>query len=46
MIIWMNCLMKRSKSISNMEELIKRDPTNPFYKELIGEILFGFLKSL
>ncbi len=30
-----------SKSISNMEELIKRNPTNPFYKELIGEILFA-----
>ena len=29
-----------SKSIQNLEKLIRLDPTNPFYKELIGEIYF------
>ena len=29
-----------SKSIHNLEKLIRLDPTNPFYKELIGEIYF------
>ncbi len=30
-----------SKSIDNMKELIRNNPTNPFYKELIGEIYFA-----
>ena len=30
-----------SKSISNLKTLIKTNPSNPFYKELIGEIYFA-----
>ena len=29
------------KSIANMKELIKKNPSNPFYKELLGEIYFA-----
>ena len=29
------------KSINNLEKLIKKNPTNPFYKELLGEIYYA-----
>ena len=29
-----------TKSIENLENLIKKNPLNPFYKELVGEIYF------
>ena len=29
------------RSIKNLEELIKTNPTNPFYKELLGEIYYA-----
>ena len=29
-----------AKSIENLENLIKKNPLNPFYKELVGEIYF------
>ena len=31
---------EHNKSINNLEILISRDPSNPFYKELLGEIYF------
>ena len=30
-----------SKSIKNLEKLIKKNPSNPFYKELLGEIYYA-----